>query len=283
MNVMKTDIFEQLSSVLPFVPIVILYSQLIQYLDKLLTILQNNYEIARQINTFAGYGLSSFILLLVEKAAEKSENDFIAGPIHVLNLYAFFYVGLLLGGRDFAFIGVAFYLIVHRFDLPRLGETSISKKEWIKFRALGMSRKRFVFQHYIFDTIVNFVAMVVTFYFLQNRISIEEWINSGLISQIKFLTLQVVLWKALYEIAYAIYFWEMPLRKDPEVGYWAGFTEFLVVIIPPALFFWVVNKTTIIVYSLFYLYQWIRLKNFLTKRIRENGNMNISDNVRGYK
>lgn len=283
MNVIDTDIFEQLWSVLPFVPIVILYSRAIQYVDKFLWWLQENFEIIKQLNTFAGFGVSSIILLLVEKASASSENDFISGPIQTFNLYSFFYVGLLFGDIQFATIAVGFYLVIHKINIPFLGKTSISKKEWMKFRSLGMSRNRFVFQHYFFDTIVNFISMIVAFHFLQNHIPIQEWISSGFISQIKFLTLQIILWKSLYEISYAIYFWKIPLRKHPEVGYWLGFTDFLVVGIPPALFFWTVNKITITIYIIAYIYAWSMLGRFLATRIDEGGNMNISDNIKGYQ
>lgn len=275
MNIGKSDIFEQIWSVLPFVPLVILYSHFIQYLDTLVELLQNNFEIIRQINTFAGFGISSIILLFVEKAAATSENDFISGPIQTFNTYAFFYIGFLLGGFQLAIIGLAFYLVVQKINIPFLGRTSIAQKEWVKFQSLGMSRPHFVFQHFVFEPFANLGGVALAFFFLANVIPMGAWVQGGFYREILFLSIIVAAWKAIEQIAFAIYFWQVPFRGAETI------IVFLIVAVPPALFLWQINAWTIGFYFVAYIFAWISLGTFILTEINRNGNVAIGKNVRG--
>lgn len=211
MNIASKDLSDSLWTASAFVPIVVLYSLLIQYLDFTYEWLNSSFPLIEELDKFVGvFGISFITLGLIQKAAEYSENDFLSGPIQLFNLYSFFFLGLLVGGKsigglELAILTTAAYYILERFNLPVFSKNSISAEEWYKFQRSGVPRKHFVLSYYIMEPLVGVITMIVSYWILSQFIPVEVWLRSGWIFQVQFLTLQIVLWKQLESVVTVLY------------------------------------------------------------------------------
>lgn len=243
MNVTGEDFFEKLWVAAAFAPLAVIYTNLLLALNILLDQL-NTVEIFKEINDLLlGWGIATLVSRIVQTAAKKSHNDFIAGPIEQLNLYMVFFYALITRNIRLAIILIAAYLVVEAIG--------IFKNEWRKYRHLGRSRKSIILYQLVIAPFATIISALVAYWILEYFFPVTQWISSGIIFQIKYMTFQVVLWTAIYKI---LVVWIEGIRVK-------GFSPIhLIAILMPLMFYpgqaWEIFR---FFYAIAILYAWHRI------------------------
>jgi hypothetical protein len=204
MNVSGGNIFEAIWVEILFVPLIIIYTNILLLFNQLIMLLEH-IEWIGNINLILGYGLDAIILFGVNFAAKNSKNDFIAGPVETLNIYTFFFLGISQGGIQLAIIFLALYEILETIGLPLVTE-AITKNELAKAMDLGITKRRFILYTYIFAPLATLASMLLSYILLKNFVPVEQWINGHVAYQIKYLTYHLALWVLIYHLLHWIYY-----------------------------------------------------------------------------
>ena len=228
MNTRKDQEYDIIRASILFSPIIVFYTIFLTWASGIFKIL-NSIPVLGDINEyFLGYGVQTIIGLLLNKAAKNSNNDYIAGPIEMINMHTFFFLGYLIGGITIALIFVFAYFFLERFKLPFIDFT-ISKNEWRKYHNLGVTRRQFIFHHYIFTPLANLVAVIIAFFTIKYLFP-DLLILHNTATKIIFLVCHSALWWFFFILFNSLYHLDFASLFDFQ-----GLIHVAIVLIPAIL------------------------------------------------
>ncbi len=257
----RTEIFEGVWIGLLFVPVVVFYAYVLVWISNIVNIAEV-LPLIKNVNEILGYGFGMVLLLGVQIASSKSKNDFIAGPIEELNHYTFFFIGMLMGGFERAFLFTILYVVLETYGMPGLVK-SISANEQVKAISLGILPKKFVLYQYVYAPLASVVSMVFAHLIIVRFI---PWAVIGshptLIAQIRSLSIYIALWITIESIFNSIYY-----KSLPGVGCMGLFLSAGLILSA----FWLDAKNwqTWLMYGLLAFGGWIMTLNFIILSIQK--------------
>lgn len=268
----RTDVFEDIWISGLFAPIVVLYVFALVWVSNLLK-LAEALPMFKDINEILGYGIGTILLLAVQFASLKSKNDFIAGPIEQLNLYTFFFLGMVTGGFGRALLFTILYEVLETYGLPAIVK-SISANERVKATSLGIQPRKFVLYQYIFAPFATVLSMVLA-YILFVILFPSAMMTSRLdfASQIGNLTLFIALWTFFQDILNELYY-----RSIPQAGCASFLFSFSLLVLSYHL-----NRNNWIywgLYGLLILFGWVMTYQFIIRSIKNARPLPGSENVK---
>lgn len=203
-----TDLFESIWVNCLFAPVAVAYVQLLIFIGNFIDVAES-FGWIENANKILGYGFGTILLAGVQIASQRSKNDFIAGPIETLNIYTFFFLGMMTGGFKLALLFTILYQILEKFGLPLI-VTSISANESVKAKSVGIQHRQFIFYQYIFSPLTNIIAMLIAFAFSTRLISFATITDMNLADQIKSLTIFIAMWTTCDLLLHSFYYKLMP-------------------------------------------------------------------------
>jgi hypothetical protein len=205
------------------VPLVMLYGNGIVWFGQAVTWLESQL-FGKDLNGILGFGAGTALLLGIRIASRNTKNDFIAGPIEMINSYTFFFYGMIIGGFDRAVLYTILYAVLEVFGIPKiklltevLGITEvqpISPNEARIAERMGIPYRQFVLYQYVFSPLAFICSMLSVHWLFGDLIPTSAIGNSmDLAGQFRSLTVFLGLWEAAELLMTCIY-----QRWRPRLG-----------------------------------------------------------------
>ncbi len=218
-NITPDDVLEDVYTYAAFAPLVILYARLIHWLYGYWLLLPERFPVLTEANELFGIvdGFEGITLLLLTLAALTARNDFISGPLQMLNQFAFFYIGLLVGGVDLALISLGIYLLLTGFSIPGRENLSVLADNIYLLRQVGMEPGQVRFMYWFVTPVATLGGAALSLWIVGRIMPAEVWSSGSWFQQIQFFTLLLAIWAVINGIVFSIYKGQFPLRADALV------------------------------------------------------------------
>lgn len=236
-----------------FVPLVAIYTHLLIFLAKWINAAERIPEF-KFINLFLSLGIAWVLSGSIKFASRHSKNDFIAGPIEVLNLYTFFFLGLLMGGVRIAIFATLLYEIFETWGWRIIFQIdSISENEWEKAKSLGISHRYFKLYQFVFAPLATIASLWIAIKFSEFFFPIDSLASMNYANQIGNLSILLASWKACETLLISFY-----NKFFPTIGFEG--VLFSITLFTNAYFLSIYNnRTTWLLYGGFIVLGWITI------------------------